>query len=140
MIFSDTREWYMKPRSQFHKNTTEKIYMLVTRIVQRVNEYIIVTGNPYNKVTISPEIFALVQTSYFMKSYWKLGTVSSQKDKCVGMLGGTIPVYIDDNLEAELFYIENHEETEYKPMAGRFVGIKELVGELFNGEVHSSNW
>lgn len=140
MIFSDTREWNLIPKSPFHKLTTERIYMIVTRIVQRVNEYIIQTGNPYNKVTISPEIFALVQTSYFMKSYWKQGTSSSQKDQCVGMLGGTIPVYVDVNLEAELFYIENHEETEYKPMAGRFVGIKELEGELFNGEVHSGDW
>ena len=140
MIFSDTREWTVKLETPFHKLTTERIYMIVTRIVQRVNEYIIETGNPYNKVTISPEIFALVQTSYFMKSYWKQGTASSQKDQCVGMLSGTIPVYVDVNLEAELFYIETHEESEYKPMAGRLVGIKELEGELFDGEVHSDNW
>lgn len=140
MIFSDTREWTMKADENFNRLTPERVAMIITRIVQRVNEYIILTGNVYNKVTISPEIFALVQTSYFMKSYWRQGTASSQKDQCVGMLGGTIPVYVDVNLEAEIFYVETHEETEYKPMAGRFVGVKELEGELFNGEVHSGDW
>lgn len=140
MIFSDTREWTMKADETFNKLTPERVAMIITRIVQRVNEYIILTGNVYNKVTISPAIFAIVQSSYIMKSYWKQGTAPLQSDKCVGMLGGTIPVFVDVNLEAELFYVETHEETEYKPMAGRFVGIKELEGELFNGEVHSSDW
>ena len=49
------------------------------------------------------------------------------------MLNGTIPVYLDINLEAELFYVETYTETEYKPIAGRLVGIKELEGELFDG-------
>jgi len=128
MIYSDTREWTMKPDETFNKLTPERIAMIITRIVQRVNEYIILTGNTYNKVTISPTIFALVQTSYIMKSYWKQGTSPSQSDKCVGMLGGTIPVYVDVNLDGELFYVETHEESENKPIAGRFVGIKELLG------------
>lgn len=140
MIFSDTREWTMKADETFNKLTPERVAMIITRIVQRVNEYIILTGNVYNKVTISPAIFAIVQSSYIMKSYWKQGTAPLQSDKCVGMLGGTIPVFVDGNLEDELFYVETHVESEHKPIAGRFVGIKELLGELFNGEVHSDNW
>lgn len=140
MIFSDTREWTMKADETFNKLTPERVAMIITRIVQRVNEYIILTGNVYNKVTISPAIFAIVQSSYIMKSYWKQGTASSQKDQCVGMLGGTIPVFVDGNLEDELFYVETHVESEHKPIAGRFVGIKELLGELPDGKVYSSEW
>ena len=134
MIFSDMREWTLKPgETQFNNLFPEMSSRIITRIVQRVNEYIILTGNFSNKVTISPEIFSLVQSSYFVKSFWKQGTASSLQDKCVGMLNGTIPVYLDVNLEAELFYVETYEETEYKPIAGRLVGIKELEGELFDG-------
>ena len=132
MIFSDMREWTLKP-GEPQKFTPETSHRIITRIVQRVNEYIILTGNFSNKVTISPEIFALVQSSYFVNSFWKHGTASSLQDKCVGMLNGTIPVYLDINLEAELFYVETYTETEYKPIAGRLVGIKELEGELFDG-------
>ena len=134
MIFSETREWTLKPGdTQFNNLIPEMSARIITRIVQRVNEYIILTGNFSNKVTISTEIFALVQNSYFVKSFWKHGTASSLKDKCVGMLNGTIPVYLDVNLDAELFYVETYEETEHKPIAGRLVGIKELEGELFDG-------
>lgn len=140
MIFSDTREWTMKRDETFNRLTPERVSMIITRIIQRVNEYIILTGNVYNKVTISQTIFAIVQSSYIMKSYWKQGTAPSQSDKCVGMLNGTIPVYVNVNLEPELFYVETHEESENKPIAGRFVGIKELLGELSNGKIYSSEW
>lgn len=118
MIFSDTKEWTMKPsETPFQNLISERISTIITKIIQRVNEYIILTGNVYNKVTVSPEIYAIVQSSYFMKSYWKRGLAQKQHDNCVGMLGGTIPVYVDVNLEAELFYVETYEESEHKPIA-----------------------
>lgn len=140
MIFSDTKEWTIESPKEtpFRDYTTERIWKITTMIIRRVNDYIQQTGNTRNKITISPEIYAVVQSTFLMNPILKHGT-ETQSDY-VGYLNGTIPVYVDYNLDPELFYVETIEETDYKPMAGRFIGIKELEGELLNGKVHSSEW